>query len=350
MREVRVIVVDDSPTMQRLIASILEEDPAITVVGIASDPFEARDKIKALNPDVITLDLEMPNMNGLDFLRQIMRLRPMPVVVISSHTTKGTVATFDALRIGAVGCLEKPRLDDEKAFEAMRRTVREAALHSAEISTLRPQQEPSSSLVRPAPLAGRMNTRTEQPDIIAIGASTGGIEAITTVLKDFPADCPPTVITQHLPPNFTKSFAERLNRQVPPSVKEAEDGDKLQRGWVYIAPGGDGHLTVRGSTAQHCRIDPAGPVSGHRPSVDVMMSSIADLANCRRAAALLTGMGRDGAEGMLRIRERGGYTIAQDQETSLVYGMPKVAMSIGGASVSLPLREISAALLGGTNS
>jgi two-component system, chemotaxis family, protein-glutamate methylesterase/glutaminase len=349
MKAVRVIVVDDSPTMQRLIASILEEDPAISVVGIASDPYEARDKIKALNPDVITLDLEMPNMNGLDFLRQIMRLRPMPVVVISSHTTKGTVATFDALRIGAVGCLEKPRLDDEAAFEVMRRMVREAALHAAEISTRRPQQEQDPALARAVPMRGSGDVRTDQPDIIAIGASTGGIEAITTVLSGFPADCPPTVITQHLPPNFTQSFAERLNRQVPPSVKEAEDGEKLQRGWVYIAPGGKGHLTIRGTTMQHCRIDEGEPVSGHRPSVDVMMSSVADLTNCRRSAALLTGMGRDGAEGLLRIRERGGYTIAQGEATCLVYGMPKVAVSIGGATVSLPLQEISTALLSGTN-
>jgi two-component system chemotaxis response regulator CheB len=345
MSAVRVIVVDDSPTMQRLIASILEEDPKINVVGVAADPYEARDKIKQLNPDVITLDLEMPNMNGLDFLRQIMRLRPMPVVVISSYTGKGMAATFDALRLGAVGCLEKPRLDDEEAFGTMRRMVREAAFHAADIAASRGRQDPQVGAPAPSQNGAANGPAANEPELIAIGASTGGIEAITRVLSEFPADCPPTVITQHLPPNFTASFAERLNRQVPPSVKEAEDGERLQRGWVYIAPGGTGHLTVRGSSAQHCRINQGDPVSGHRPSVDVLMSSVAEL-NCKRSAALLTGMGRDGAEGMLRIRQSGGYTVAQDEATSLVYGMPKVAASIGGAAVSLPIDQISAALLG----
>jgi two-component system chemotaxis response regulator CheB len=337
---IRTIVVDDSPSMQKLIATVLETDPEIQVVGTAENPDEARQMIKALNPDVITLDIEMPGMNGLDFLERLMRLRPMPVVMISSWTRKGADATVAALELGAFSCLPKPRMDDEAALQEMCENVKAAAAAKETISA---RGKPSAAS------AGRSQGPKVSPklDIVAIGASTGGVEALTEVISRFPENCPPTVITQHMPEHFTKSFSERLDRLSAPTVVEAEDMMPLERGHVYLAPGSIGHLTVTDRAEARCRVRNGELVSGHRPSVDVMFQSVAKVYGKRSAAALLTGMGSDGANGMLALKQAGAHTIAQDRKTSLVYGMPAAAAKLGAANHILPLSEIAAVLLGG---
>jgi len=337
----RTIVVDDSPSMQKLIAAVLETDPAIEVVGTAANPNEARQMIKALDPDVITLDIEMPGMNGLDFLERLMRLRPMPVVMISSHTRKGADATIAALEFGAFSCLPKPRMDDEPALLEMRENVKAAA---AAKSMIKGRQKP---VAHGQPATGGIAKRVRGLNIIALGASTGGVEALTEVLSGFPADCPPTVVTQHMPEHFTRSFAERLDRLCAPTVVEAQDGMPIRPGHVYIAPGAVGHLTIAGRNERTCRITPGELRSGHMPSVDVMFESVAQVYGGKVAAALLTGMGSDGAEGLLALKNAGAHTIAQDRATSLVYGMPAAAHRLGAANQVLPLREIASALFGG---
>jgi two-component system chemotaxis response regulator CheB len=338
----RTIVVDDSPSMQKLISAVLETDPEIKVVGTAANPDEARQMIKALNPDVITLDIEMPGMNGLDFLERLMRLRPMPVVMISSWTRKGADATIAALEIGAFSCLPKPRMDDEAALKDMCENVKAAA---AAKTAIKGRHNPAAEQAQ----SSRAGTgrKVHGLDAIAIGASTGGVEALTEVLTGFPADCPPTFVTQHMPEHFTKSFAERLDRLCGPSVVEARDGIPVRDGHVYIAPGGVGHLTVSGRTERVCRVTPGELRSGHMPSVDVMFESVAKAYGGKCAAALLTGMGSDGAEGLLALRQAGAHTVAQDRATSLVYGMPAAAARLGAANLVLPLREITTALFGG---
>ena len=340
---VRTIVVDDSPSMQKLIAAVLGSDPEIKVVGTAANPEEARKMIKALDPDVITLDIEMPGMNGLDFLERLMRLRPMPVVMISSWTRKGADATIAALEIGAFSCLPKPRMDDEEALQAMCENVKAAAAAKAIIK--QKHGAPAVSHEAPAPRSGG-GMKKPGLDVIAIGASTGGVEALTEVLTGFPADCPPTLVTQHMPEHFTRSFAERLDRLCKPTVVEAADGMQIRSGHVYIAPGAVGHLTVAGRTERICRITPGELRSGHRPSVDVMFESVANAYGRKCAAALLTGMGSDGAEGLLALKNAGAHTVAQDRATSLVYGMPAAAARIGAAKEILPLNEIADALFG----
>ena len=339
---VRTIVVDDSPSMQKLIAAVLGSDPEIKVVGTAANPEEARKMIKALDPDVITLDIEMPGMNGLDFLERLMRLRPMPVVMISSWTRKGADATIAALEIGAFSCLPKPRMDDEEALQAMCENVKAAAAAKAIIK--QKHGAPSAPHETPAPRSGSM--KKPGLDVIAIGASTGGVEALTEVLTGFPTDCPPTLVTQHMPEHFTRSFAERLDRLCKPTVVEAADGMQIRPGHVYIAPGAVGHLTVAGRTERICRITSGELRSGHRPSVDVMFESVAAAYGRKCAAALLTGMGSDGAEGLLALKNAGAHTVAQDRATSLVYGMPAAAARLGAAKEILPLNEIADALFG----
>ncbi|RLQ88803.1 protein-glutamate methylesterase/protein-glutamine glutaminase [Notoacmeibacter ruber] len=337
----KVLIVDDSPVMQSVIEAILKEDKTLQIVGTAVDPFEARDKIKLLNPDVITLDLEMPNMNGLEFLKRIMKLRPMPVVVISSHATEGSEIASEALRLGANACLPKPNLSDEHAMQTMRQAVRDACL--MEVGGAERRQSPAPSAARPStppPASGAA------PDLIALGSSTGGIEALEVILGRFAADCPPTVITQHLPGRFSAGLAARLDRAILPHLKVAEDGETLRTGCVYLAPGEVGHLHIRGRTTLTCHIVQGDPVQGHRPAVDEMFRSIASLGNWKVSAAVLTGMGADGAQGLLALRQTGARTFAQDQATSLVYGMPRVAAECGAAEQVLPLQALADALQG----
>jgi two-component system chemotaxis response regulator CheB len=332
---VRVLIVDDSATMRSLIAAVLQRDPEIEVVGEAGDPLEAREAIKRLNPDVLTLDVEMPNMNGIEFLEKIMRLRPMPVVMVSTLTVRGAEATMEALELGAIDCVAKPSTGGLEGFHDLPFKVKAAA--KAKVRPLRPI-DPSA----PAPAL-----LEHMPDgrLIAIGSSTGGVEALITVLSRFPANCPPTVITQHMPATFTKSFSERLDRMCAPKVAEAYDGAPLEPGRVYIAPGGESHLEVTGSGPLRCRLSTGPAVNGHRPSVDVLFQSVAKVAGPRAVGAILTGMGRDGAEGLLAMRKAGGHTFGQDESSCVVYGMPKAAFEIGAVERQAPLDKIANELL-----
>lgn len=330
---VTVLIVDDSATMRALIAQQLRADPGIRVVGEAADPLEAREAIKALNPDVITLDIEMPNMNGLDFLERLMRLRPTPVVMVSTLTQRGAEATLEALELGAVDCVGKPVGASAGEFGSLCEKVHVAA--RARVRDRAPREA--------APTSHAPYTPGDR--IIAIGASTGGVEAILTVLSQFPANCPPTVITQHMPATFTTSFAARMDRSCAPHVTEARPGAPLEVGHIYLAPGGPAHLRVaaRGNGLV-CALDESDLVSGHRPSVDVLFSSVAR-ATSQAVGVILTGMGRDGAEGLLRMREAGATTIGQDEASCIVYGMPRAAQEIGAVQRQLPLNQIGGALL-----
>ncbi|WP_448204448.1 protein-glutamate methylesterase/protein-glutamine glutaminase [Azospirillum sp. sgz302134] len=338
-RPIRVVIVDDSSLMREMLKSIISEDPGIEVAGVARDPYEAREVIKQTNPDVITLDIEMPRMDGLSFLEKIMTLRPTPVVMVSSLTQEGSDATIRALEIGAVDCVAKPDGSDGHGFEAMAHEligkIRVAA--TARLSMRRPHA-PSATL--PTPRRAGSGTR-----FIAIGASTGGVERIRDVLAVMPADCPPIVITQHMGPSYVPSFAARLDRISPPTVQVATQGARLTQGVVYIAPG-DRHLVViRDAQGYSCHIQDGPPVSGHRPSVDALFSSVARAAGPNAVGVILSGMGRDGATGMLAMREAGAYTIGEQESSCVVYGMPRAAFEAGAVAIELPLAQIPAEML-----
>jgi two-component system chemotaxis response regulator CheB len=341
MAPARVLVVDDSATMRGLISAVLNSDPDVDVIGQASDAMQARAAIKELNPDVVTLDIEMPNMNGLEFLEKIMRLRPMPVIMVSSLTHRGAEATIAALEIGAFDCVGKPSPGDARPFHELIEKVKAAAKSVYRYQYMR------SAPVQPTPPAN-VNAVSDYRvgrKIVAIGSSTGGVEALIEVLKKFPVNCPPTVITQHMPSTFTKSFAERLNRLCAPQVQEAVDGARLEIGRVYLAPGGERHLTVVNQSAPVCRLVDKPPVNGHRPSVDVLFDSVAELAGRNAIGAILTGMGRDGATGLLKMRHAGARTVGQNEKTCVVYGMPRVAFELGAVETQLPLNAIGEEIL-----
>ncbi|EJC82549.1 chemotaxis response regulator containing a CheY-like receiver domain and a methylesterase domain [Rhizobium leguminosarum bv. trifolii WSM2297] len=331
----RVLVVDDSPTMRGLITAVLSSDPEVNVIGQAGDALEAREAIKRLNPDVVTLDIEMPNMNGLDFLEKIMTLRPMPVIMVSTMTHRGAEATLAALEIGAFDCVGKPVPGELRPFGDLAEKVKAAA---------RTQRQFSHPVAAPAPPPAAADFRVGRK-IVAIGSSTGGVEALIAVLQKFPANCPPTVITQHMPPTFTKSFAERLNRLCAPVVQEATDGARLEIGKIYLAPGGERHLQVSNASAPCCRLVDRAPVNGHRPSVDVLFDSVAELAGRNAVGVILTGMGRDGAAGLLKMRHAGARTLGQNEKTCVVYGMPRVAHELGAVEQQLPLSAIGEEIL-----
>ncbi|ALN71201.1 chemotaxis response regulator protein-glutamate methylesterase [Aureimonas sp. AU20] len=344
---VRVLVIDDSPTMRMLIRTALREEDDIEVVGEAGTAAEAREAIKALDPDVVTLDVEMPGMQGIEFLEKIMRLRPMPVVMVSNQTGPGTATAIEALSIGAFDCLAKPRRAKDEAFARLGHTLRMAAASRQGLQGI------SARLAR-APAAARtalprttasLAPGKSTPEIIAIGASTGGIEALTELFSDWPATAPPTLVVQHLPAGFTRGFAQRLERLSPATVREAEDGMTLERGHIYIAPGGKRHLMALGAVPT-CSLVEAAPVSGHCPSVDVLFHSVARRFGNRSLAVVLTGMGSDGAQGALEIRKAGGRTIGQNEESCLVYGMPRAAFSLGAIDEEHPLETIHRAVFG----
>ncbi|UAK26043.1 protein-glutamate methylesterase/protein-glutamine glutaminase [Sphingomonas nostoxanthinifaciens] len=333
---VRAMVVDDSPTMRVMIARLLDADPDIEVVGTADCPAAARQKIKDLSPDVITLDVEMPGMNGLDFLDKIMRLRPMPVVMVSTLTERGADATVRALEIGAFDCYAKP--SGSLASAALADGGRLVSLVK-QAAGIRVQPRTTS-------VARAVEDYTPRPDaLIAIGSSTGGVEALVQLLACWPANCPPTVITQHMPALFTKSFAARLDRLCAATVQEARSGAPLTPGHVYLAPGGEAHLEVQGGSAPRCRLVVDELTSGHRPSVDRLFHSVAKAMGGSAVGAILTGMGRDGAVGMKAMRDAGAFTIGQDEQSCVVYGMPQAAFAAGAVTTQLPLRAIGPRLL-----
>jgi two-component system chemotaxis response regulator CheB len=344
-RRISVLIVDDSALVRRMLTEMLSSDPGITVLGTANDAYDAREKIKALNPDVLTLDVEMPRMDGLTFLRNLMRLRPMPVIMVSSLTEKGAEVTLDALSIGAVDYLSKPKIDLAATLADYKDELI-GKIKAAASARVRAATSPGA-VAAEAVLAKRASQRqlrtTER--IIAIGASTGGTEAIKEVLIHLPPDTPGIVITQHIPKLFSGAFARRMDSCCQVSVCEAEDGQQVLRGHAYIAPG-DIHLSlVRDGARYVCRLDDGAPVNRHKPSVDVLFHSVAQTAGRNAIGVILTGMGKDGALGLKEMRDAGSRTIAQDEATSIVWGMPGEAVAAGAAADVLPLGEICPRLL-----
>lgn len=331
---IRVVIVDDSPTMRAILMSRLAKEADITVVGAAADAVEGREMIKQLDPDVVTLDIEIPGMNGLEFLEKIMRLRPTPVIVVSGLTQEGTLTTARALALGAVDCYAKADhggglpLDDNGRLAAL---IRQAAQVRFDMSSERP-----APVTRRPGAGGPRDVR-----VIAIGSSTGGVEALQVLLRDFPADCPPALIVQHVNERFAPAIAQTLDGVCPARVVLAEPDMPLHKGHVYFAPGGDRHLMVGGEGGAYVRLRQGEPVSGHRPSVDVLFESVARTVGPNAAGVLLTGMGSDGAKGLLKMAEAGALTIAQDQASCTVFGMPRAAIALGAAGVVAPIGRIA---------
>lgn len=343
---IRTIVVDDSALIRQMLTEMLNEAPDIEVVDAAHDPYDAREKIKAHNPDVITLDVEMPKMDGVTFLRNIMRLRPMPVIMVSSLTQDGADITLEALEIGAVDYVAKPQVNVASEFgdyaQELQEKVRMAASARIRSQPGEPPAKKGADAVLPKRRPGDLKS-TER--LIALGASTGGTEALRQVLEQLPPDSPGVVITQHIPPEFSRAFANRMNGTCAITVVEAQDGQRIIPGHAYVAPGGR-HLSIKRDGARYtCRLSDDEPVNRHRPSVDVLFRSVANEAGKNAVAALLTGMGDDGAQGLGELRGLGAFTVAQDERTSIVWGMPGTAVELGAAEKVLPLEQIARALL-----
>ncbi|HIJ77991.1 MAG: chemotaxis response regulator protein-glutamate methylesterase [Desulfobulbaceae bacterium] len=341
---VRVLIVDDSSLVRSILSEGLSKDPGIEVVGMAPDPFVARDKIVQLKPDVLTLDVEMPRMDGVDFLRRLMPQYPIPVVMVSALTQKGKRITMEALEAGAVDFVSKPTTDLARGLEGMMMELRTKVkiAKNANVSHWKSKRQVlPSERVLSAPRALAEST----DKVIAIGASTGGTEAIRTVISRFPATMPGVVIVQHMPPGFTKMFAERLNGICDMQVKEAESGDRVMPGRILIAPG-DIHMRIQRSGGIYKVVcEPGEKVCGHRPSVEVLMQSVAKHVGANAIGVMLTGMGADGADAMLAMRQSGARTMAQDEASSVVFGMPNEAFKRGGAEKLVPLDKIAASIM-----
>jgi two-component system, chemotaxis family, protein-glutamate methylesterase/glutaminase len=349
-RKIRVLIVDDSAVVRQTLAELLSGDPAIDVIGTAADPFAAAEKIESEVPDVITLDIEMPKMDGLTFLQKIMSQRPMPVVICSSLAIEGSESALKALDYGAVEIITKPKLGTKSFLEESRIRICDA-VKAAYLTTVKKklsveniiQPKLSADVVITKVNSHAMVETTEK--VVVVGASTGGTEALKTFLESLPLDSPAIVIVQHMPENFTSAFARRLDGICKISVKEAEDGDNLLRGRALIAPGNH-HLLLKRSGARYFVEIKEGPlVSRHRPSVDVLFRSAARYAGKNAVAVIMTGMGDDGAKGMFELKEAGAFTIAQDEKTCIVFGMPHEAIKLGGIDKILPLENIAGTVL-----
>lgn len=340
MKKIRVLCVDDSALVRSLMKEIINNQPDMEVVAVAPDPLVARELIKQHHPDVLTLDVEMPRMDGLDFLERLMRLRPMPVVMVSSLTERNSEVTLNALELGAVDFVTKPRLGLRDGLLEYSELIAEkirAAARSRPRRAMLPHERQSRRLSMPF-------ATTEK--LVLIGSSTGGTEAIRQVLEPLPANSPAIMITQHMPAGFTRSFVQRLNNLCALTVHEAEHGQRILPGNVYLAPGGVAHMKVARSGANYVvELDPSEPVNRHRPSVDVLFYSAAEVVGRNAVGVILTGMGKDGAQGMLAMKQAGAVTIAQDEATSVVFGMPREALRIGAADHEVPLPDISEAIL-----
>ena len=346
MSKVKVVVVDDSAMMRGVLTQLLNASPEIEVVGAAADANAAREVIRTTNPDVITLDVQMPGMSGLDFLERLMRLRPMPVVMVSAFTAAGSETTLKALELGAFDFIGKPKLSSEAGAGEYAEELAEKVLAAAKSRTQRvPRERLATPVAKPAAPAiarplGSLGVGASGK-IIFLGASTGGTEAIKVFLEGIPADCPPILVVQHMPEMFTASFAKRLDGLSAPKVIESQGGEALQRGMVYIAPG-HSHLQIRkGAGGYVTELLQTPPVNRHRPSVDVLFDSAAALIGKNALGVLLTGMGKDGAEGLVKMRKAGAKTFAQDEETCVVFGMPREAILRGGADEVLSLPKMS---------
>jgi two-component system chemotaxis response regulator CheB len=349
MGKIRVLIVDDSALMRQVLTALLSKDPDIEVIGAAPDPYIAREKIKALNPDVLTLDVEMPKMDGLTFLEKLMRGHPMPVVMVSSLTEAGCQTTLRALEIGAVDFITKPKIDLREGIEELAEDII-AKVKAAAVATVKRQasgvrgERPLLSL-HPSPLISRGAMIKTTDTIIAIGSSTGGTEAVKEVLEVLPPNTPPILITQHMPERFTKTWADRMNGLCRISVKEAEDGDSVLPGHALVAPGSYHMALVRSGARYTVQINQDPPVNRHRPSVDVLFASVARYAGANAVGVILTGMGGDGAKEMLTMKQAGAFTIAQDEASCVVFGMPKEAIKAGAVDKVLPLGDIAGAIL-----
>ena len=347
MAKIRVVVVDDSALVRSLLTEIINREPDMECVGAAADPLVAREMIRNLNPDVITLDVEMPRMDGLDFLSRLMRLRPMPVVMVSTLTERGAEVTLRALELGALDFVAKPKIGLSDGLRQLAQDITEkvrtaAKAHIRRLPTAASGNAPSTPVARPAlaPI-GRLSTEK----IVFIGASTGGTEATKEVLLDLPADFPAVMITQHMPPGFTTSYAARLNSLCRLSVAEARDGERVLPGHAYLAPGGF-HLSVERSGANYvARVTDTEPVNRHKPSVEVLFNSAARVVGPNALAVMLTGMGGDGAKAMRGMRDAGSYNLVQDEATCVVFGMPREAIAQGAADEVLPLHKIGPRLI-----
>lgn len=339
-RPIRVLIIDDSPLVCDLLSKGLAQDPGIEVVGTALDPFEAWEKIDRCQPEVLTLDVEMPRMNGVEFLLKMMPRHPLPTVMVSAWTEKSQTITLDALAAGAVDFVAKPTAGEAHGLAAMMMELRTKIIIASMAKVARWKREPANKVIPPT---GQVTDAAEK--VVVIGASTGGVEAIHEIVKDLPGSMPGIVIVQHMPAGFTRLFAERLNAITDLEVKEAEPEDRIRPGRIFIAPGGKHTSLVRKSGEYGLQVQDGALVNGHCPSVEVLMLSAAECAGPRAVGVMLTGMGRDGASAMKRMRERGARCIAQDQETSVVFGMPKAAFDEGGAEKMVPLRDMARTLV-----
>jgi two-component system chemotaxis response regulator CheB len=340
--KIKVLIVDDSAMIRKLLGEIVNAQPDMTCIGAAPDPIVAREMIRNLNPDVLTLDVEMPKMDGLSFLEKLMRLRPMPVLMVSTLTQQGSEMTLRALELGAVDFVAKPKLDIARGLEAYAEDITAKIRIAARARPRRslPVAAISPSLKADAVLPHTIARVSSTEKLIAIGASTGGTEALKEVLSALPPDSPGVMIAQHMPEGFTRSFASRLDSICRIKVKEADDGERVLPGHAYIAPG-HSHLLLKRSGANYvCELNQGPLVNRHRPSVDVLFRSVANSAGKNAVGVILTGMGKDGAQGLLEVRQAGAFTIAQDEATCVVFGMPREAIQIGAALEVAPLGDI----------
>ncbi|MEW6098279.1 MAG: chemotaxis response regulator protein-glutamate methylesterase [Pseudomonadota bacterium] len=353
MSKIRTVVVDDSALVRSLLKEIINRQPDMECVGVAADPYAARELIRNLDPDVITLDVEMPRMDGLDFLEKLMRLRPMPVVMVSTLTERGAEVTLRALELGAIDFVAKPKIGVANGLQHLEHEITDKIRIAARAqvrklpATAAPAASPAAAPAAPGTVPVRAGAlgRLSTEKLIFIGASTGGTEATKEVLMQLPADSPAVVITQHMPPGFTRSYAARLDGLCRIAVKEAQDGERILPGHAYIAPGGL-HLSVDRSGANYiARVQDGEPVNRHKPSVEVLFRSAARVVGPNAIGIMLTGMGADGARAMKEMRDAGSYNYVQDEATCVVFGMPREAINCGAADEVLPLQRIAPALL-----
>lgn len=336
---IKVLIVDDSALIRSVMKEIINSQPDMEVVGVAPDPLVARDLIKQTNPDVLTLDVEMPKMDGLEFLEKLMRLRPMPVLMVSTLTERGSDITMRALELGAVDFVTKPKVSIQSGMLEYTDLIAEKIRITAR-AQVKPRAAPGTAGAG-QPLASLRNPLTSSEKLIIVGASTGGTEAIKEFLIHLPSDSPGILITQHMPEGFTRSFANRLDKLCRISVREAEGDERVLPGHAYLAPGHSHLLLVRSGANYMTKLDQGPPVNRHRPSVDVLFNSAAHAAGKNAVGVILTGMGKDGAAGMLAMKHAGAYNLAQDEATCVVFGMPKEAIAVGAVDEVAPIHELS---------
>ena len=343
MNRIKVLIIDDSAVVREILSTGLGNDPELEVVGTARDVFRAREIILARSPDVLTLDVEMPRMDGLVFLKKLMPQYPIPVIMVSSLTGPGAAMTLEAFQYGAVEVVNKPSSNLRDGLGAMVEDLRQKVKAAALVDVSRWRNDKWAESIPKVP-AGALARSTDK--VVAIGASTGGTVALRAILMALPADMAGTVIVQHMPPVFTRLFAEKLNEECQVQVKEAEDGDRISQGKVLVAPGGFHTTVIRSGGEYQVRVRPGERVNGHAPSVDVMFDSVAQNVGANAVGVVLTGMGRDGASGLLKMRQSGARTLSQDEASSLIYGMPMEAWALGGSEKQVSLGQVPSEVLG----